>query len=70
MLDPSRTQYFKDIILSGPTAEQDLSIVGLVQFITITEGIFQPCITCNMTVIDTTGLISNFPIMGFETVTE
>ena len=53
-------EYFNSVVLVRRNAIESLEITDSVQSITITESVFQSCVTCTISILDTSlgGFIS------------
>ena len=60
--------FFKSVILMRSNAVESLDIIDSVQSIIITESVFQSCVTCTISVLDTSEFVNTYPVTGYETV--
>ena len=61
-------EYFNSVVLVRRNAIESLEITDSVQSITITESVFQSCVTCTISILDTSEFVNTYPVTGYETV--
>ena len=61
-------QLYGRVYLVSSSSTIDLDVTDSVQSITITESIFQSCVTCTILFLDSTEFVNKFPVVGYEGV--